>query len=64
MVINAFYAQKAIGIYNQQSSIKSNAYVGKAKDLFPRDRVTISTEAKRLLTAAKEPREVVNSLTK
>jgi hypothetical protein len=64
MVITTFYAQKAIGIYNKQSSIRSHAYTEKGKDLFPQDRVTISMEAKRLFTAARTPREAVNSLTK
>jgi hypothetical protein len=64
MVITHFYAQKIIEVYNQQSSIKPHAYAGKAKDFVPRDMITISTEGKRQLAAAKGNQEAVNSLTK
>jgi len=64
MVITYFYTQKIIQAYNQQSSIKSHAYAGKAKDLVPRDVIAISTEGKRQLAAAKGTQEAVNSLTK
>ena len=64
MVITHFYAQKIIEAYNQQSSTKSHAYAGKAKDIIPRDVITISTEGKKQLAAAKGAQETVNSLTK
>ncbi len=64
MVINPYHTQKIIDAYNQQLTIKSRVSTGKAKELSPKDMITISEESKRRLAVAKTEQESVNLLTK
>jgi len=64
MVITHFHTQKIIDAYNQQLTIKSRVSASKAKELAPKDVITISEESKRQLAAAKIEQQSVSYLTK
>jgi hypothetical protein len=63
MVITPFHARKIIEAYNQQGTIRTRVSTGKAKDLVPKDVVTISQESRRRLVADSIFQEPVKSLT-
>lgn len=63
MVITPFHTQKIIEAYNQQLTIRTRVSTGKAKDVVPKDVVTISAESKRQLAADKSFSEPVKLLT-
>jgi hypothetical protein len=46
MVITTFFPQKSLAAYDQQLTIKTCVLLGKAKELAPKDVVTISIEGK------------------
>ncbi len=63
MVITPFNTKKIIEAYNQQLAVRTRVSTGKAKDLVPKDVVTISEESKKQLVAARSFQEPVKSLT-